>query len=86
MPTVARLCCKGSALQERPPSAVTIFASPMPPRVGDIDLSVLVRSSDALEPVLDADVHLEFMKSGSWMQVQATRQAQKSCSILPQFI
>ena len=35
-----------------PPYVVTVFASPNPPRAGMIDMSVLVRSGDTLDPVL----------------------------------
>jgi len=58
---------------QSPPFIVTVFASPTPPRVGDTDLSVLVQSSETLEPVLDADVRFKFVSSRSQMQVRATR-------------
>jgi len=58
---------------QSPPFIVTVFASPTPPRVGDTDLSVLVQSSETLEPVLDADVRFAFVSSRSQIQVRATR-------------
>ncbi|HLG97394.1 MAG TPA: FixH family protein [Bryobacteraceae bacterium] len=58
---------------------VTAFASPAPPRAGPLDVSVLVQSSDTLEPVLDAQVWLRFAKPGSQTEeVQATRTQAKN--------
>jgi len=74
--TAAPLLADGGAIllhKQSPPFVVTVFASPAPPRVGPIDLSVLVQSSDTLEPVLDADVRFEFAGPDSQVQVQATR-------------
>ena len=45
--------------------AVTVFASPAAPRVGPVDMSVLIQSAATLEPVLDATVWLRFAKTGS---------------------
>jgi len=72
----APLLADGGAIllhKQSPPFVVTVFASPAPPRVGAIDLSVLVQSSETLEPALDADVRFEFAGPGSQVQVQATR-------------
>jgi len=72
----APLLADGGAIllhKQSPPFVVTVFASPTPPRVGPIDLSVLVQSSETLEPALDADVRFEFAGPDSHLQVQATR-------------
>jgi hypothetical protein len=63
----------GSVLMrtEKPPYVVTVFASPTPPRVGAIDLSVLVQSGESLDPVLDADVRVRFSRNGSETQAVA---------------
>ncbi len=74
--TSAPLLADGGMLllhKESSPFVITVFASPTPPRAGVIDLTVLVQASETLQPVLDADVHLEFTKSGSQIQVRATR-------------
>jgi hypothetical protein len=74
--TSARLLADGGMVllhQQSPPFVITVFASPTPPRVGAIDLSVLLQASETLEPVLDAEVQIELSKSGSQIQVRATR-------------
>src|SRR5579871_4724750 len=57
---------------------VTAFASPAPPRAGPLDISVLVQSSDTLEPVLDAQVWLRFANGSQTKEVQATRTQAKN--------
>lgn len=37
---------------------ITVFAAPVPLRAGPIDLTVMVQTRDALQPVLDADVSI----------------------------
>jgi hypothetical protein len=74
--TSARLLADGGMVlmhQQTPPFAITVFASPTPPRAGLLDLSVLLQSSETLEPVLDADVNIELTKNGSRVQARATR-------------
>jgi hypothetical protein len=44
--------------QESGPFAITVFAAPVPIRAGPIDVTVLVQTRDALEPVLDANVSI----------------------------
>ena len=59
--------------REVSPFVVTVFEAPTPPRVGAIDLSVLLQSSETLQPVLNAEVRLDFIKGASRIQVRATR-------------
>lgn len=75
MASCARLLADGGMIlvhQQSPPFVITIFASPTPPRVGEIDLSVLLQSSETLDPVLDAEVQIELAKHGAPIQVRAT--------------
>lgn len=44
--------------QESSPFVITVFAAPVPLRSGPIDLTVLVQTRAALEPVLDANVSI----------------------------
>lgn len=72
----APLLADGGAIllhKQNPPFVLTVFASPAPPRVGTLDLSLLLQSSETLEPALDEDVRFEFDGPGSPVQVQATR-------------
>ena len=55
---------------------ITVFASPAPLRAGPVDISLLIQSSDTLDPILDADVSLSFVKRGSESRTQATRNQQ----------
>ncbi len=59
--------------REAPPFVITVFASPAPPHAGTVDLSVLVQAGEALEPVLDADVHFILTHRTSTTDVRATR-------------
>jgi hypothetical protein len=59
--------------KQSPPFVVTVFGSPTPPRVGAIDLSILVQSSETLAPVLDADVRVDLVRNGSQEHVRAAR-------------
>jgi hypothetical protein len=52
---------------------LTVFASPAPLRAGPVDISVLVQSSETLDPVLDAEVRLRFVKNGSEVRAKAIR-------------
>jgi hypothetical protein len=65
----------GAVLLQRQsgPFTVTVFASPTPLRAGPIDLSVFVQSSDTIDPMLDADVSIEFTGPGTPIRVRATR-------------
>lgn len=40
------------------PFVITVFAAPVPLRAGPVDLTVLVQTRDALQPVLDANVSI----------------------------
>lgn len=56
------LFADGGAIQLQQPAGpflVTIFAAPVPARVGPLDLSVLVQDRSSLDPVLDATVSVE---------------------------
>jgi len=44
--------------QESGPFVITVFAAPVPLRAGPIELTVLVQTRDALQPVLDANVSI----------------------------
>jgi hypothetical protein len=44
--------------QESGPFVITVFAAPVPLCAGPIDLTVLVQTRHALQPVLDADVSI----------------------------
>jgi hypothetical protein len=52
---------------------VTVFASPAPPRAGIVDLSVLLQSAAAADPVLDADIWIRLDNGGTPITVHATR-------------
>ncbi len=58
--------------QESGPFVITVFAAPVPLRAGPIDLTVLVQTRDALEPVLDAEVSIR-LDGASQMQAAASR-------------
>jgi hypothetical protein len=58
--------------REAAPFVVTVFASPTPPRAGMIDLSVLLQTSETLDPVLDAEVQLVLENGGSNIRAIAT--------------
>jgi hypothetical protein len=58
--------------QESGPFVITVFAAPVPLRAGPIDLSVLVQTRDALDPVLDADVSIR-LDGASEMLAAASR-------------
>ena len=58
--------------QETRPFVITVFASPTPPRVGAMDMSVLVQSSETLDPVLDAGVRIALTTGDSHLEVPAT--------------
>lgn len=58
--------------QEIPPLAITLFASPTPPRAGMIDLSVLLQTVETLDSVLDADVQLTLVQGSDRIQTRAT--------------
>jgi hypothetical protein len=53
---------------------VTVFASPNPPRAGMVDISILVQTADALDPVLDTDVRLTLTNGTSQIHARATHQ------------
>jgi hypothetical protein len=57
-----------------PPYVVTVFASPNPPRAGMIDMSVLVRSGDTLDPVLDTDVQIALTNGSSQIHAHTTHE------------
>ncbi len=59
---------------ETGPFAVTVFESPVPARVGMVDLSILLQTSGTLEPVLDARVDLELTHGDSRLRTRVTRQ------------
>ena len=52
---------------------ITVFASPVPPRAGMIDLSVLIQSNESLDPELDADVSFDLSKGSANIHVPASR-------------
>ena len=58
--------------QEITPLVVTVFAAPVPPRAGMIDLSLLLQTSETLDPVLDADVQFTLTNGSSQIRAQAT--------------
>ncbi len=58
--------------QESSPFVVTVFAAPVPLRSGPIDLTVLVQTRAALEPVLDANVSIR-LDGDSQIVAAATR-------------
>lgn len=58
--------------REAGPYAVTVFASPSPPRTGTIDMSVLVQTSETLDPVLDAAVPIVLTNGSSEIRALAT--------------
>jgi hypothetical protein len=58
--------------QEASPFVITVFAAPVPPRSGPIDLTVLVQTRAALEPVLDANVSIR-LDGDSQIVAAATR-------------
>ncbi len=58
--------------QESGPFMITVFAAPVPLRAGPLDLTVLVQTRDALEPVLDANVSIR-LDSDSQIVAAATR-------------
>jgi hypothetical protein len=53
------------------PFLITVFGSPSPPRAGTIDLSVLLQTDDAPDPVLDADVQFTLTNGRSQLQARA---------------
>jgi hypothetical protein len=59
--------------QKKSPYTITVFAAPTPTRVGGIDLSVLLQSSETLEPVLDADIEIEFVLNATRIAARGTR-------------
>jgi hypothetical protein len=58
--------------QETSPFVITVFAAPVPLRAGPIDLTVLVQTRAALEPVLDANVSIR-LDGDSQIAAAATR-------------
>ena len=58
--------------QEIPPLAITVFAAPVPPRAGIVDLSVLLQTVETLDSVLDADVQLTLTNGADRIQTRAT--------------
>ena len=58
--------------QESGPFVITVFAAPVPLRAGPLDLTVLVQTRDALEPVLDANVSIR-LDGDSQIVAAATR-------------
>ncbi len=58
--------------QESSPFVITVFAAPVPLRSGPIDLTVLVQTRVALEPVLDANVSIR-LDGDSQIVAAATR-------------
>jgi hypothetical protein len=58
--------------QESGPFVITVFAAPVPLRAGPIDLTVLVQTRNALEPVLDAEVSIR-LDGASEMRAEASR-------------
>jgi hypothetical protein len=74
--TSARLLADGGMVllhKEGPPFAITVLASPAPPRTAVVDLSILIQAGETLDPVLDANVDLVLTRNGSEMHVQARR-------------
>jgi hypothetical protein len=72
----ARLLADGGAVQlheESGPFAVTVFASPSPPRTGPVDISVLVQDRESLGALLDADVTVHLWHGTTELTAQATR-------------
>jgi hypothetical protein len=58
--------------QESGPFVITVFAAPVPLRAGPLDLSVLVQTRNALEPVLNGEVSIR-LDGASEIQVTASR-------------
>ncbi len=58
--------------EQRGPYTITMFASPAPPRAGNVDLSVLVQSNGTLQPVLDARVEIELSSGSEPVRVTAS--------------
>jgi hypothetical protein len=55
------LFADGGAVQlqrQAGPFLITVFAAPVPPRVGPVDVSVLVQDRNSMNPVLDAVVSI----------------------------
>jgi hypothetical protein len=72
----AHLLADGGAVQlreESGPFAVTVFASPSPPRAGPVDLSVLVQDRESLSALLDADVTVHLWHGTAELTTRATR-------------
>ena len=71
-----RLLADGGAVLVREQSGsfiVTVFASPVPLRAGPVDVSVMIQDASTGQPVLDADVRLEFdHAAGRPVAAQAT--------------
>jgi hypothetical protein len=74
--TATRLLADGGMVllhQESAPFVVTVFGSPAPLRAGAVDLSVLLQSSETMEPILDGDVDFILTNGDSDIRVRATR-------------
>lgn len=74
--TATRLFADGGMVllhQESAPFVVTLFGSPAPLRAGAVDLTVLLQSSETMEPVLDRDVDFILTNGDSDIGVRATR-------------
>jgi len=58
------------------PFAVTVFATPSPPRAGPVDISLMIQQSNNQKPLLDCDVEIELSKEGeSSIRSKATHEA-----------
>jgi hypothetical protein len=62
--------------QESGPFVITVFAAPVPLRAGPIDLSVLVQTRDALEPVLNAKVSIRLQGTSQMLAAASRSKAQ----------
>jgi len=73
--TATLACADGGVVlqhREAAPFVVTVFESPASPRAGTVDLSVLVQTPEALEPVLDAAVEVALRQGDSEVVARAT--------------
>jgi hypothetical protein len=66
--------------REAGPFVITVFTSPAPLSAGPVDISLLLRNRDGLEPVLDADVSVLLRGNASSIEIRArpTREQAKN--------
>src|SRR5580704_16745299 len=57
--------------QEAGDLVITVFASPIPVSVGPVDISLLLKNRNGLEPVLDASVSLILLQPDSNIEFRA---------------